>query len=322
VHTLIVTALKRLGSGESISVVELARALDCAPTRLAEALRQAAVAGAPLHYEPERGYRLAAPIDWLDPSRIQAAVAGAGFDVRVVDACGSTNAQMMRAARNGAPGGQVLAAEVQWQGRGRLGRRWHSGLGSALTFSLLWRSGKPASALEGLSLAVGVAIVRALRRRAVAAELKWPNDILWQGRKLGGVLIEVHGAATGPCAVVIGIGVNVRLSTSERERIDQAAADLAEAGPGARSRSDWLAAILLELAAVLEVYARSGFPALQREWDGYHAHAGRLVELALPNGERVSGTAAGVDEAGRLLLVTGEGTRTAMSGDVSLRASA
>lgn len=321
-QALIIAALKRLGTVQYVSSDELARALDCAPTALVEALQQAAAAGAPLDHDQRRGYRLAAPIDWLDAGCIRAAVAAAGLDVRVVDACGSTNAQMLRAARDGVPGGRVLAAELQSQGRGRMGRRWHSGPGSALTFSLLWRSERPASALGGLSLAAGVAVVRALRAHAVSAELKWPNDILWEGRKLGGVLIEAHGVAAGPCAVVIGVGINVRLSASERQRIDQAATDLAEAGGGARSRSDWLAAILIELAAVLDVYARAGFAALRCEWDGYHAHAGRPVELAAPDGERLRGIAAGVDETGRLLLATDAGMRAVMTGDVSLRAGA
>ena len=216
----------------------------------------------------------------------------------------------------------MLAAEWQTQGRGRLGRAWHSGIASALTFSLLWRFDKAVAGLAGLSLAVGVAIVRTLRRASVAAQLKWPNDLVWQERKLGGILIEVHGDAAGPCAAVIGIGINTRLHGEQRARIDQAVCDVYEAGGRALSRNDWLVAMLIELCDVLGLYARQGFAALHAEWDRYHAHAGRPVALALPNGESLRGIAAGVDPSGRLLLATAHGTQAVMTGDVSLRASA
>jgi BirA family biotin operon repressor/biotin-[acetyl-CoA-carboxylase] ligase len=323
VHTLIVAALKRLSPRGFQPTAALAAALAASPESVAQALRQASAAGAPVQYDAHCGFRLTEALDWLDAARIAAAIGHTGMAVEVVDCCGSTNAELMRSARSDAPHGQVLVAELQSEGRGRQGRRWHSGIGTALTFSLLWRfRARPVSMLNGLSLAVGVAIARALRRRAVAAELKWPNDLLWQGRKLGGILIEVQGDAAGPCAAVIGIGVNVRLCSEERARIDQAASDLCEAGGPAMSRDEWLAAMLLELFEVLGAFAGEGFEASRAEWDRYHAHAGRHVELALPNGARLRGVASGVDADGRLLLVTAHGTQAVMTGDVSLRASA
>jgi BirA family biotin operon repressor/biotin-[acetyl-CoA-carboxylase] ligase len=322
VHTLIVAALKRLTPNELCPIDVLAASLAASPEDVAEVLRRATAAGAPVHYEPGRGYRLVTALDWLDAERIAAALQHTVIALDVVDCCGSTNAELMRRARSGAAHGQVLAAELQTAGRGRQGRPWHSGICTALTFSLLWRFDRPASALGGLSLAAGVAIARALRRHAIEAQLKWPNDLLWRERKLGGILIEVHGDAAGPCAAVIGIGINTRLHGEQRARIDQAVCDVYEAGGRALSRNDWLVAMLIELCDVLGLYARQGFAALHAEWDRYHAHAGRPVALALPNGESLRGIAAGVDPSGRLLLATAHGTQAVMTGDVSLRASA
>jgi BirA family biotin operon repressor/biotin-[acetyl-CoA-carboxylase] ligase len=166
-----------------------------------------------------------------------------------------------------------------------------------------------------------VAIARALRAQGVEAELKWPNDLVWREAKLGGILIEVHGEAAGACAAVIGIGLNVRLRDAQRARIDQAACDLRQAGAPALARSDWLALVLLELSAALARFQRDGFAPFVAEWDRYHAHAGRPVELALAGGERLRGIATGVDASGRLLLATAGGTQAIMTGDVSLRAS-
>ena len=317
-----IAALKRLDSREFVSAHALGGALAIAPEAAAALVQQAAGAGLPVQYAAGRGFRLSATLDWLDAARIGAAVADAGLRLRALDCCGSTNSDLLQAARAGAASGEVLAAEWQTHGRGRLGRRWQSGLCTALTFSLLWRFDEPVSALGGLSLATGVAIVRALRRHAVDAALKWPNDVLWQGRKLGGVLIEVQGDAGGPCAAVIGVGINVCLSAGQKLSIDQAVADLHEAGGASLERGEWLAAILLELSASLHRFARSGFAPVRAEWDRYHAHAGRPVELSLPDGSRVHGLAAGVDAGGRLLLATDRGTQPFTAGDVSLRASA
>jgi BirA family biotin operon repressor/biotin-[acetyl-CoA-carboxylase] ligase len=323
VHTLIVAALKRLSPLRYQPAAALAQTLAASPEAVTEALRHAVAAGVPVQHDAQLGYRLSEAPDWLDAARIASALGTTGMAVEVVDCCGSTNTELMRSARSNAPHGRVLVAELQSDGRGRQGRRWHSGIGTALTFSLLWRfQTRPVSMLNGLSLAVGVAIARALRRHGVAAELKWPNDLLWQGRKLGGILIGAQGDATGPCAAVIGIGVNVRLASEERARIDQAVSDLCEAGGSLLSRNEWLAAMLLELSDVLGAFDREGFAASRAEWDRYHAHAGRRVELALPNGTRVRGIACSVDESGRLLLDTAHGTQAVMTGDVSLRASA
>jgi BirA family biotin operon repressor/biotin-[acetyl-CoA-carboxylase] ligase len=314
----LIAALKRLAAVESEPLHSLARALAVSPAVLCRELQQALDQGVPIAIRGDR-YRLHHSLDWLDAERIGARIGGAGLNIQILEECGSTNAELLRAARAGAAQGRVVAAELQTQGRGRLGRSWQAGVCSGLCFSLLWRFDQPASGLSGLSLAVGVAVVRALRQHAVQAVLKWPNDVQWRERKLGGILIEAHADSDRSCAAVIGIGINVRLSACERSRIDQPVADLAEAGCGSIARGDLLAAILLQLAEVLPAFARTGFAGIHSEWDRYHGHAGREVELRLPSGARLEGRAVGVDATGRLLLADGQNVRAVSAADVSLR---
>ncbi|MCC6535131.1 MAG: biotin--[acetyl-CoA-carboxylase] ligase [Burkholderiales bacterium] len=319
-RTLTFAVLRRLADGELHSGQTLARGLAVSRGSIWNALNEARAAGVRVQRVHGRGYRLRDRLDWLDAERIHAAVAAAGLSVRVRDCCPSTNAQMLILAEAGAPSGTVLAAEMQTHGRGRLGRPWHSGLASALTFSLLWRFDKPIAGLAGLSLATGVAIVRALREHAVDAQLKWPNDLLWHECKLGGILIEVRGDALGPCLAVIGVGLNVRLGDDEKRRIDQPAADLGAVAAAARSRSDWLIDILRALVDVLRLFDARGFAPLRSEWSSYHVHQDRAVRLTLPDGERIDGIALGIDADARLLLSTPDGVRALHAGDVSLRA--
>ncbi len=319
VRPLTFAVLRCLSDGEFHSGESLARRLDVSRASVWNALNDAEVRGLRVQRVHGRGYRLAHALDWLDAARIRAAIADAGLRVEVLDCCSSTNAELLRAAGQGAPGGSVLVAELQTAGRGRLGRAWHSGLASALTFSLLWRCERPVAGLAGLSLAVGVAIVRTLRRHGIEAQLKWPNDLLWRERKLGGILIEIRGDALGPCAVVIGVGLNVRLSADERRRIDQPVADLAESGGASVTRSDLLVDMLLELSVTLGEFATQGFAAMRDAWMRYHAHQGVEVTMLQPDGAHVAGVACGVDESGRLLLDTEAGRKTFLSGDVSLR---
>jgi BirA family biotin operon repressor/biotin-[acetyl-CoA-carboxylase] ligase len=195
-------------------------------------------------------------------------------------------------------------------------------VGEALTFSLLWRSARGAGALSGLTLAVGVALARALvAAGAGSVALKWPNDVLWRGAKLAGVLTELQGDALGPTAVVIGVGINVRLSEATRARIGQAAADLETACGVVPDRNRLLAGVLVELDRLLEAFGRAGFPSLRDEWQRHHAQQGRRVTLTLPDGTRRSGRALGVAEDGALLLETRSGTQRFHSGEVTLRPS-
>ncbi|MGH8619378.1 MAG: biotin--[acetyl-CoA-carboxylase] ligase, partial [Burkholderiales bacterium] len=199
---------------------------------------------------------------------------------------------------------------------------WVSPVGGALAFSVLWRFEQGAAWLAGLSLAVGVALVRALRAHGVAAQLKWPNDVLVEGAKLAGILIELQGDASGPSTVVIGVGLNIALPAAVREAIDQPVTDLSLVGAAVPGRNVLLASLLGELHAVLTTFAREGFKPFAREWEGHHAHQDRRVTAALPDGRTLAGVARGVAADGALLIEAGGKTQRLVSGDVSVRASA
>ncbi len=274
-----------------------------------------------------RGYRLARPWQHLELSEILRWLGkdAKQFDIEILPQAASSNALLLQRARTdaangGAPRGSVLAVELQTAGRGRLGRTWHSGLGTALTFSLLWRFSCGLNALSGLGLAVGVAQVRALNRLgAQGVRLKWPNDILTAQGKLGGVLIEAQGDMLGPSAVVIGIGLNCTLPVELVRRIDQPACALDEVCAVMPSRSQLLATVLQELAGVLRQFELGGFAPLRKEWESCHFHQNSPVSLRMADGKTVSGIARGVSDNGELCLETAQGMRSFNAGEVGGR---
>jgi BirA family biotin operon repressor/biotin-[acetyl-CoA-carboxylase] ligase len=271
-----------------------------------------------------RGYRLSRPWQRLEQREILRCLGkDAGrFNIEVLPQASSSNTLLLQraghAVANGhAPSGSVLAVELQTAGRGRMGRTWHSGLGSSLTFSLLWRFDCGLNALSGLSLAAGVAIMRVLNKLDVqGVHLKWPNDIQTQQGKLGGVLIEAQGDMLGPSAVVIGIGLNCALPADLARQIDQPASALEEVCAAMPTRNQLLAVVLQELATVLQQFGQGGFPAFRKEWEGYHAHQNKQVQLRMPDGTTVGGIARGVNDGGELCVETTRGMRCLNSGEV------
>lgn len=311
--------LRLLGDGEFRSGEALAKALGLSRTTVWKALQCAQACGITLYKVHGRGYRLVTPIDWLDADVIAERLGPKArlFDIHIEQVVPSTSTALLRDAPAGAPGGSVLAAELQTAGRGRRGRHWFSGLGGALTFSLLWRFERPIAALGGLSLATSVALLRALRELGVEGmQVKWPNDLLWRHQKLAGILVEVEGGDR--VAAVLGIGINLRLDERVRERVDQAATDLSSAGLRV-GRNDLLAASLSHLADVLGLFAREGFSPLRQEWERAHAYAGRDVVVTMADRSQHMGQIAGVGEDGALLVRTAAGVRHFHSGEVSLR---
>jgi BirA family biotin operon repressor/biotin-[acetyl-CoA-carboxylase] ligase len=314
-------ALRLLADGNFRSEEELARTIGVSRTTVWKALQNLNEWGVTLFKVHGRGYRLVTAVDWLDRTQIRSHIGPRAemFQVHVVDTAHSTNDILLSEALVGAPSGLTLAAELQTQGRGRRGRTWHTGLGGALTFSVLWRFEQGVGALTGLGPAVSLAVVRALRDLGIGeAMLKWPNDVLWRHQKLAGVLVELQGDALGPSAAVIGIGINVHLEDAVRGRIDQAVTDLVSAG-ASLSRNRILGVVLGRLAEMLEGFAVEGFAPLRAEWESYHALAGRTVAVTLPDHTEQVGVAAGVADDGGLLVQTTSGLRRFHSGEISLR---
>jgi BirA family biotin operon repressor/biotin-[acetyl-CoA-carboxylase] ligase len=270
----------------------------------------------------------------LDVAEITDAVVRAGSvwrEVRVVTETGSTNADLLAVAREGAREGAVLVAEAQTAGRGRMGRRWASPPRAGLTFSVLLRPyGVPAALLGWVPLLTGAAVAAAVKAvAAVDTSLKWPNDVLAGGAKLGGILAERSGSA-----VVVGIGVNVYQRRADLPGdgatsvlLETAAATTAAAGAeGGATRPDLRTRVLVAvLAALSDRYLawRDQFSpgdaetsGLRQEYLALCATLGREVTVTLPGGKGITGTAEGVDWAGRLEVRTASGTVPVSAGDV------
>jgi BirA family biotin operon repressor/biotin-[acetyl-CoA-carboxylase] ligase len=317
--------LELLADGEFHSGQVLANRLGVSRASVFNALSNVAACGILLQRIRGRGYRLTHPWQRLERDEILGRLGkdARQFDIEILPQADSSNTLLLQrageAVANRAPSGSVLAVELQTAGRGRMGRDWHSGLGTALTFSLLWRFDCALNDLSGLSLAVGVAIVRALNKLgAQGVKLKWPNDILTGQGKLAGVLIEAQGDMLGPSTVVIGIGLNCNLPASLGPRIRQAASALDEVCAAMPTRNQLLAELLMELARVLQQFAKSGFAGLRVEWERYHFHQNRQVRLRFGDGQTVNGVVRGVGDNGELCLETAQGMRRFNSGEVGV----
>jgi BirA family biotin operon repressor/biotin-[acetyl-CoA-carboxylase] ligase len=264
-------------------------------------------------------------IDLLDADAIRGALPGDVRDklrrLEVHESLASTSDRLL--AVHDLPAGRFDAclAEYQSAGRGRRGKRWVAPRASGLCLSMNWNHPDAPAALGALSLAAGVAALRALGRLGFAGlALKWPNDIVHDDRKLGGILIDLRGEAAGPAYVVVGIGMNVNLPAASRaqlaaEGVD--ALDLATLGVPP-SRNSLAATLIAELAAALFEFGARGMTAFADEWRAADALAGRVVAV-LQGGVVLEGRARGVDEAGALLLEVDGVPRRIVAGDVSVR---
>ena len=237
--------------------------------------------------------------------------------IETVAETGSTNADLL--ARIGTLPGPVLRiAANQTAGRGRAGRSWLSRPGAALMFSLAWRFKGPLHNMSGLPMAVGVALAETIVSLGVPVQIKWPNDLLRDGAKLAGILVETQKTDDAIWAV-IGCGLNLLMPDELEAQIGREVASapwLAQ-----MDRNQLMAALLSRLAAVLAEFDDTGFAPFTERWNALHAWHGKDVVL-LDNGAVMQqGRAAGVDAIGRLLLDTDQGRVEILSGDVSLRLS-
>ncbi|MGZ8244721.1 bifunctional biotin--[acetyl-CoA-carboxylase] ligase/biotin operon repressor BirA [Methylomagnum sp.] len=324
VDALTKTLLRLLSDHRFHSGTELAAALGVSRTAVWKHVRDLEALGLDIAAVSGKGYRLVSPLQLLDEAAIRADLnppaAALLAKLELHDQLDSTNTYLMQAAPAGAVAGTVCLAETQTAGRGRIGREWLSPFGSNIYLSLLWRFEGP-SRVAGLSLAVGVAVVRALAGLGFGeAGLKWPNDVLWGESKLGGILLEVAGEAHGSCVVVIGVGLNRHMPPRLGRAIDQPWADLASiSGASAPPRNRLVAALLNELLPLVADYEGYGLAPWLPEWRRLHRFQGR--DAVVHVGEaRIKGRIADVSDEGLLVLECEDGSlRRFASGDVRLR---
>jgi BirA family transcriptional regulator, biotin operon repressor / biotin---[acetyl-CoA-carboxylase] ligase len=278
---------------------------------------------------PRQGYRLAAAVDLYDKSKIVAALSSQAQQALVqTDVLLTVDSTNRFVTDSGEPlhagHAQLCVAELQNAGRGRRGRSWTAPFGSGVCMSIGWQFAEAPPTFSALSLAVGVAVANALRSLGASdVGLKWPNDLLWKGRKLGGILIEMRGESAGPAHVVIGLGINVRMPTPIRLQLaEQQAAVIADVHEIMRertpNRNDIVGATVSELVTMLQTFALEGFAPFRASWSALDALADASVKV-MSGAQTTLGIARGVDADGTLLVDVDGELRSFSSGEVSLR---
>jgi BirA family biotin operon repressor/biotin-[acetyl-CoA-carboxylase] ligase len=320
---------RSLSDGRFHSGAKLAAAADVSRNAVWKAIAGLRAAGVAIETHAHHGYRLVHAGELLEAQRITqrlpAAVASRLRRGECVWSTQSTNQDLFTRAAGPVGSFDFLTAEIQTQGRGRRARRWFAPPCSAICLSLSWNFAALPTDAGALSLVVGVCVTRALRSLGAAdVMLKWPNDLVVSGRKLGGILIELRAEAGGPAYVVIGIGINVALGEAAQRQIEAAgtrAADLLSLGLTAVDRNRVVAELLSSIVPSLEAYPSIGFGGFAAEWRAADALAGKAVTVS-SDGGRISGHARGIDIDGALCVQTLDGLQRFVSGDVTVRAEA
>lgn len=316
--------LALLGSGKGLSGPDMAQQLGISRAAVWKQIEALRAAGLEIDSGSE-GYRLARPLDWLDIKTVLA-----GLSVAIRQRLGdvenhwrldSTSSECLRRATE-LPDRSFVFADWQDAGRGRRGRQWISPPATNLQFSCLIRFAGGYAALSGLSLVVGVAVVNALGDCGVdGVGLKWPNDLVHEDAKLGGILVELGGEFMGPCHAVIGIGVNLRLPEAERRALGRPCMDLFSlCGEQMPSRNALATALIAGLVEAMDAFEASGFPAFEDAWAECDALAGRGVRVETRQGV-FEGVAEGVDARGALRVRGTGGVRCLDSAEVTVRAT-
>lgn len=324
---LVRRVIERLADGRFHSGENMAKALGVSRSAIWKSLRTVRELGLEVHAVTRKGYRLPRPLELLDEktlrSRLSKESARRVGEITVHHSIDSTNSLLLAHAPGPAGRARVALAEYQTAGRGRRGKPWLMPFGAGICLSVGWTFAETPRQLSALGLAIGVAVLRAVRGLGGAAvTLKWPNDIWFEGRKLGGILLELQAEAEGPAHVVVGLGLNYCLPLASRKQIEAAGAHPAELDelfetetPG---RNALAAAVIGELIATLEQFASHGFAPYRQEWRDADALAGRTV-MAMKGKDLQGGIARGIDEEGALLLEYRGRVIRIVSGEVSLR---
>lgn len=320
--------LSELADGRFHSGTELSQLLGVSRSAVWKHLNALSELGIELLAVSGKGYRLQQPLQLLHEQQIRDCLDSRTRRLlerlEIHDQIHSTNTYLLEQARLGGESGVVCLAEQQTAGKGRRGRSWVSPFGHNVYLSVLWRFQGGPAAIAGLSLALGVAVVRALRNLGVAeVGLKWPNDIYWRQRKLAGILIEVSGESGGPCHAVVGLGLNIHVPERHGQAIDQDWVDLHTilAGVMRDQRNQIVAALLNELLPVIAEFETQTLSHFIEEWRGYDCMRGKPVSIFMAE-QAFHGIVAGIDEQGLLLLQQEDGdVRAFASGEVSFRSS-
>jgi len=310
--------LALLADGQFHSGEELGEALGVSRAAVWKQLRKLEDLDIPYSSVKGKGYRLHDAIELLSEERIRSGLSQRLDILNLLLDVDSTNTYLFNRASDHMGKRYAVFAEKQSHGRGRRGRQWVSPFGRNIYMSLLVSFSGGMSALDGLSLAVGVAVERALSRLGIpGVGLKWPNDIYADGRKLAGILLEVTGEYNSHCQVVMGIGLNLSMNDEDAKSIDQPWVDLRSLKPDL-SRNEVAAVLLNELLTTVDDFQRDGFAPLQAYWSERDIYHNREVTITSPSYE-INGTVKGVNRKGELMLQTTKGMEIISAGELSVR---
>jgi BirA family biotin operon repressor/biotin-[acetyl-CoA-carboxylase] ligase len=316
--------LDMLANGDSLSGESIGKKLGISRMAISKAIKGLTEQGLSIASVPGKGYQLESPVQLLDKEAICSALSetgSPGCHIEVLQQVESTSDYVLQQSRVRDVSRFVCLAETQSSGRGRRQRQWHASPYRNVVLSIGWRFDDGMSGLSGLGIAAGITIARTLHEAGFDRNigLKWPNDIVWNDSKLGGLLIDVRGEHDGPCLAVLGLGLNLALSEEDQQNIDQACVSLEQITNDPIDRNSILTDMIRALTELFESYSSSDFARFHRIWPDYDRLHGRDVKVI--RGETsFSGVAMGIDELGALLLDEGKGPFTRFfSGDVSLR---
>jgi BirA family transcriptional regulator, biotin operon repressor / biotin---[acetyl-CoA-carboxylase] ligase len=321
--------LGMLAEGSFYSGEQLAKKLKISRAGVWKLMNSLKALGVDIESVARQGYRLPRAVDLLDKEAIVTSLPAATRSqlerADVLLTVDSTNRFVAELPPPQAGSFQLCTAEVQNAGRGRRGRSWVAPFGSGVCMSLGWQFIEAPPTFSALSLAVGVAVVKAFRRLGIeGVGLKWPNDLQWHGRKLGGILIEMRGESAGPAQVIIGIGINVQMPAAIRMQLaEREAALIADVHEIVRdktpTRNALIAAVTTELLNMLQTFTTHGFAPFKDEWHELDTLANAPVKV-ISGSQTTLGFARGVEADGTLLVDVDGELRKFVSGEVSLRA--
>lgn len=324
---LVAKVFAALADGQFHSGEQLAETLGVSRAAVWKAVESLRELGATLHAVRHRGYRLRSGSDALDSKLIVGFVPPTDrARVRSVETAwtvDSTNSVLLARPNPPYGGCDVLLAEYQTAGRGRRGRAWLAPPGGSICQSLAWAFREVPQDLGALGLVIGVCALRALRELGLEdARLKWPNDIVIDHKKLGGILIELRAESAGPASVVIGIGLNVALGAKVLQAVGETGVspiDLVSAGLTHPSRNALAAGLVTQIVRGLLLFEKEGLKPFAEEWRSADALRGRQIDVHTMEGV-ARGVARGIDLHGALVVETPNGVRRFISGDVTVRA--
>jgi len=323
--------LKLLADGKFHSGEKLAATLKVSRTAIWKMIPKIQELGLELHSIKGKGYKLVEPLNLLNEESIRKNIAEGSQDkfshIEIFQNIDSTSSYVMSILQNSQlklTGNKVFVclAEQQSAGKGRRGRPWVSPYGCNLYFTIAREFNTGVSELEGLSLVVALAVVRVLTRNQVQElGIKWPNDVLWQGKKLAGILLEISGDPTGLAQVLIGLGLNIDANLKVMADVDQAWVDIKTISGSAPDRNELTAELLTEITTIIDEFERKGFTAFKTEWENFDALRHQEVELKTHSNQPagIIGKVMGVNEQGALILQTEKGVETFHGGELSPR---